>query len=282
MGFETNARATTGIRLDFHTDSRCMVLETEPMGKYEVWLDGILYDAWSAQEESCREMVLSLPDTEQGTEHRVTVYFPAHGEPGILKRLMLDDGAYVRAHRFDKKILFMGDSITQGWAAKHDSLSFAHRVSRHFNAESVIQGVGGACFFPEVLKEISFDPDWIVVAYGTNDYSHGGSREKILNNMENYFFRLAELYPHKEVFVLSPVWRERMKNDGSLDFAAWRRAIAEQARHCGFVAVDGAALMPPLSEFYTDGLHPDDNGFSLYAERLIHFLTEYEKKAQNQ
>ena len=51
-----------------------------------------------------------------------------------------------------------------------------------------------------------------------------------------------------------------------------RKAIAAEAEKYGFISVDGALLVPPVAELYTDGLHPNDIGFSIYAENLIRIM----------
>lgn len=267
------ARATTGIRLDFHTSSKNILIETGGEGKFELWTDGVLVHSFDAGKTAGCQLPLTAPYADGGAEeHRVTLYFPAHDCAGTLKRLALDDGAYVREHSFDIKLLFMGDSITQGWAAEHDSLSYAHRVSRCFNAESVIQGVGGACFFSDILEPIPFEPNWVLVAYGTNDFSTCGDVGAFRQTLEKYMSRLETLYSHSKVFVITPIWRERTQGKCGLDLGEWRRLIADTTEKHDFTVIDGALLVPPATCFYTDGLHPNDNGFSLYAERLTELL----------
>lgn len=271
------ALATTGIRLDFHTDSEFMELACAGGGKFEIWVDGLPRYAFDADETPVFRAPLSLPFTGRERDCRVTVYFPAHDHAGMLKQLSLDDGAYVRAHRFDRKILFMGDSITQGWAAEHDSLSYANRVSRAFNAESVVQGVGGSCFCPEIPEPLSFDPDWVIVAYGTNDFTACTDVGKFRETLDAYLSGLKALYPQKAIFVISPIWREKIGSKCGLVFAGWRQLIADTAERYGFVPVDGARLVPPVRDFYHDSLHPNDSGFAFYAENLTEFLKKYEK-----
>ena len=50
-----------------------------------------------------------------GEEHRITLYLPNHNEGARLESVEIDDGAIIEQHEFDHKILFVGDSITQGW-----------------------------------------------------------------------------------------------------------------------------------------------------------------------
>lgn len=260
------ALATTGVRLDFHTNSKHMSIEVDDKKKFEIYINGLL--RYSMRE--CESLSVRLDGVfgEELDEAHVTVYFPAHSI-GVLKSLTLDDGAYVTPHKFDRKILFMGDSITQGWEAKYDSLSYANRVSRYFNADSVIQGVGGACFFEDCIERIPYDPDWVIVAYGTNDFSKYKTAEEFKPHLYSYMEKVHELYGDKKVFVISPIWRENQTPKAELTFAQVRAEIIAETEKYGFTHIDGGTLMPPMPLLYTDGLHPNDNGFSIFAENLI-------------
>ena len=61
-----------------------------------------------------------------------------------------------------------------------------------------------------------------------------------------------------------------------MTFAQCRALIAEEAERLGMIHVDGLKLLPPMPAFFGDGyLHPNDNGFSLYAENLIAKMEKY-------
>lgn len=267
--FGIAARCSTGIRLDFHTNSKHLKLEIESPAKFEVYVNGLLRRF--IKDETSMYMDIDVAYGRSLDDARITIYFPSH-KRGKLKSVELDDGAYVRPHKFDRSILFMGDSITQGWDTEFDSLSFANKVSRHFNADSVIQGVGGACFFSEFLEKLEKNFDWVVVAYGTNDFDKRKEFDEFYSYMSEYMSKLSELYGDKKVFVISPIWRRLSKPEAQERFEVYRKAIAAEAEKYGFVHVDGALLVPPVAELYTDGLHPNDIGFSIYAENLIRIM----------
>jgi lysophospholipase L1-like esterase len=264
-------KSTTGIRLDFHTNSKKMKLEIENRAKFEIYIDGLL--RYSMKDVESLSVDIDTPRGDPIENAHIVIYFPSH-KVGVLKMLELDDCASITPHCFDKKILFMGDSITQGWAAEFDSLSFANKVSRYFNAESVIQGVGGSRFFPNYLEALPIDFDWVVVAYGTNDYDRYKIFEEFNTPMSEYMLKLSQIYGDKKVFVISPIWRKFSTTEEIERFEIYRTAIAAEARKYGFIHIDGSCLVPPIDAFYTDGLHPNDIGFSIYAENLIRNLEQ--------
>ena len=77
-------------------------------------------------------------------------------------------------------MLFIGDSITQGWNSYYDTLSYAWRVSLYFNANSIINGIGGAFYEPQTFDVPDFDPDTVIVALGTNDFSKFKTTDEML------------------------------------------------------------------------------------------------------
>lgn len=265
----TRARTTTGIRLDFYTNSRSFGIRIVGGGKFELHINGIL-----------REQV-----TEKGTyswsvcdvrgnacdNARVTLIFPSHSI-GIISDVELDDGASITPVSYKKKLLFIGDSITQGHATVYDSFSFAWRVTDYFDAASVINGIGGAFYSTRTFDVPDFDPDAVIIAYGTNDFGRGGvSLEEKHAEIDGYLDLVKANYGGKRVIVLSPIWRCTAEGENMREeFHAFRLYIENSAHERGFVAIDGLSLVPPMRSLYADGhLHPNDLGFAIYAENLI-------------
>ena len=277
---------TTGIRLDFHTNSKKFVFVASLPGKYELYIDGLLRRQFKiapaekgGEFDVLERIETDLCDVLGGAidECRVTLYLPSHAI-GQLDFVELDDGAFVKKHSFSRKFLMIGDSLTQGWDSVFDSLSYASRVSRFFDAESIIQGRGGSCYKVETLEKLpGFDPDVVTVAYGTNDFSRCHTLEEMKENVSAYLDKLCEIYGDKKVFIISPIWRESQERPmGS--FRDCCALVGDEAKKRGFIHVDGLSLVPPMcKELYTDGLHLNDLGFSFYSENLIRVINEYVK-----
>jgi len=269
------AEATTGIRLDFHTNSSYFAFTTQNMVSYEIYIDGVFKYAYKEEEfnENLRKQI-----ELDGEEHRITLYLPNHNEGARLESVEIDDGAIIEQHEFDHKILFVGDSITQGWDSTWESLSYAHQVSRFYNAESVIQGIGGAMYHMTTFdEEISFEPDIVIVAYGTNDWKYYETLGELKEHCCKFLDQLIERYGDKKIFAISPIWRAdngEVANMGS--FESCVACIKDEIIHHGLILIDGDILMPQLSDFYSDGfLHPNTEGFGIYAINLIAQLQRY-------
>lgn len=270
------AEATTGIRLDFHTNSKSFAFTTKIAANYEIYIDNVLTYAYFKKDmEDCKHRFISL----DGEEHRITLYLPSHDTPGMLESVEIDDGATIVPHNFDCKILFIGDSITQGWESTWDSLSYAYHVSRFFNAESVIQGIGGAYYHATTFDDaIDFDPDIVIVAYGTNDWGHYKTIADGRWHCQRFLDQVVTKYNKKKIFGISPIWRaDHVKRKTSMgSFEACKSYVKDEIINHNMILIDGETLTPHLPAFYSDEyLHPDTKGFGIYALNLISELQKY-------
>lgn len=274
---------TTGVRLDFVTSAKTLRFSASHGQKYEVWIDGLLrakYDL-KASRETGEFPVVPLVDAlgHEQDECRVTLWLPSHSV-GVLTSVELDDGATVRPYEgYARKFLFIGDSITQGWDAAYDSLSYPHRVATFFDADFVNQGIGGAyyhetCFDSLSGEELPFDPDVVTVAYGTNDFGRFATYEEFRGHARAHLSLIAQEYAGKKVFILTPIWRDRREGKKMGTFEGACAIVREEAEALGLAVIDGLPLVPANPEFFADGyIHPNLEGFSLYAENLIKALS---------
>lgn len=272
------AAGTTGVRLDFHTDSKHLRFRVASGNKYELYINGLMRAQYLLKDTHEASAELTDPLGHEEERVRVTLIFPSHDAGAVLEWLELDDGATVTPHAFDCRMLFIGDSITQGWAAMYDSLSYAYRVSRHFNADSVIQGIGSAYFHEDCFDHLDYDPDVVIVAYGTNDFGYYKTYEEFRGHVAAHLDLIAKEYAGKKIFVLTPIWRDKRDGKSMGTFEGCRAIVEQEAEALDLTVIDGLTLVPPMPEFFLDGyLHPNDNGFSLYAENLILAMEKYLK-----
>lgn len=269
------AETTTGIRLDLHTNSSKFTFTASSGNKFEIYInDTMMYDIKLDTEN--RSLSVDI-DKSKSEENRITLILPSH-EICALSSVELDDGASVSPHKFSCKLLMIGDSITQGWDSGYDSLSYAYRVSRALNADSIIYGIGGGSFHESVLdSDLEFEPDAITVAFGTNDWGRCKTLDELKKNTKEFWDKLRARYPHTTIFGISPVWRadnDQIKSSGSFEDIA--DAVKEQIVAHGAILVDGETLTPHLPDFFADGyLHPNALGFGIYAENLIRIMKDH-------
>lgn len=212
----------------------------------------------------------------------------------------------------NKKIAFLGDSITQGCGASGEDRFFWNLLAKDTGAVSYGYGIGGTRiapqhtpsaepvydrYFASRVDDMIPDADIAVVFGGTNDFGHGDAPFGTLNDRSEDTFcgalrvlleKLIVRYPHAQLVVMTPTHREDEEVLDRGDTGAPRQAkltayVNAITEICGDYAVPVLDLfrtsglqprVPVLKELYMpDGLHPNDAGHRKIADRLIGFLT---------
>ena len=268
-GLVNNVIPTTGVRLDFYTNSNFVKICFNSIGRYEVKINHLLKKQYIfTQESENREIVLDL-EACKGENH-LLIALPSHSHAGVISSVEIADGCYVRPRSFDRKILFVGDSITQGYNSNFDLNSYAYLLSEYLNADSVIQGIGSSRFAPSTVLPTGYKPDIVFIAYGTNDFAGLSSIADLEENAREYICKMQALYSGAKFFVITPVWRMDegvVRSMGT--FSNARECIKQVAIKLGAEVIDGYDLLPQLPQFMADTVHPNDLGFSLYAINLL-------------
>ena len=210
-----------------------------------------------------------------------------------------------------KKIAFLGDSITQGVGVSCVENTYWMEVGRRTGAEVFGYGIGGTRFavqqtpsanpvwdqhFASRVEEMIPDADMVVVFGGTNDFGHGDAAFGCMTDRtENTFYGACHLlleklivrYPHAQLVVMTPLHRMSEDQTDYNEFGVRRQgslkryvdALREVAEFYGVIVVDLFRTcriqprVPVLKETYMpDGIHPNDAGHQLIADRLYSVL----------
>ena len=197
---------------------------------------------------------------------RVRIYMPFSQKTRI-RDFTLDDGAAVIVTEKPLNALILGDSITQGYDARYPSLSYVNLMTERYNLSYVNQAIGGEHFNAEILgKEKVFEPDFITVALGINDWA-SNPFDKVESDADSYFRTLTDIYKGTPIIYISPIWINRSGNDTTL--IATVEMLESVASSYGAHIVHGLDLVPHDAGLYSDGTHPCDLGFNEYAKRLF-------------
>ncbi len=272
------AKASASMLLDMVTNTQKIELSVKTFGDstrrpcfLDVYCDNelVAHCGYAQIEEGAITVNLQLKNGKK----RITIFLPTLSD-GQIESLSIDDNASVEALYSDKKFLFLGDSITQGYVAEYPSRTYANQVVRAFDADVVNQAIGGAYFHAPDLSEINYNPTTVFVAYGTNDWAHGYELEK---NATEYFAKLVKLFPNARVVCITPIWRGDVGVRGAtatMPFNKVGELIENVCKKFNISVIDGSKLVDAeLSNFIQDCLHPNDKGFDQYAQNLIKQLT---------
>lgn len=211
----------------------------------------------------------------------------------------------------NKRIGFLGDSITEGHGVADPNNIFWNRIAQQTGAVCFGYGIGGTRIAPQHsaedepawkrhfasrVEEMEEDLDVIVVFGGTNDFGHGDAPLGTpADRDESTFYgayhvllqKLIRRYPAADIVVMTPLHRLTEADCTFNEFGVRRQtnlegyvnAVLNVAAVYGIPVLDlfrTAGMqpsMPVLKEMYMpDGLHPNDTGHARIAQRLIGFL----------
>ena len=279
--------STSGVQMRFRTNSQTLFLTAEVMSgssrnyfSFEVFVNGEKIDDiknFSEPELFGNYTRFEFPHgvfskkihLGQG-EKEVCVYFP-WSVVAVVKEISLDDDSFIKPSKPSKKMLCFGDSITHGYDALYPTNKYITRLAKTLDAEEYNKAIGGDVFFPPLAAtREDFEPDYITVAYGTNDWNRF-TKEEFIYNCKEFLSNLHSNYPTSKIFVITPIWRKDMNESRKFgDFKSLADIIKNQAAEFKNISViKGFDLVPKDENLFADfRLHPNDKGFEYYFENL--------------
>lgn len=209
----------------------------------------------------------------------------------------------------NKKITFLGDSITESCGASSKEKGFVYRLRDKTGANTVELGIGGTRiaykeepstdfliydrFFESRLSDIPLDSDIIVVFGGTNDYGHGDAPIGKLGDKTIYTFygavdslirKLKTVFVNSLIVFATPIHRE-FEDERGLNLVDFVNAIKDVCNKYNVPVIDTYNIFkvyPNIEEdkikYTLDGLHPNDLGHDLLSDTFIKELESLLKK----
>ena len=131
----------------------------------------------------------------------------------------------------NKKILFLGDSITEGYGPQDIENVYWKRLERNEGCISVGYGISGTriarqqkpsadpredMYFRSRVADMDKDADVVVIFGGTNDYGHGDAAmgcfddrtdDTFYGALHNLYCDLIAKYPNAQLVVMTPLHR---------------------------------------------------------------------------
>ena len=206
-----------------------------------------------------------------------------------------------------KKILFLGDSITEGSGTSSKEKRYFELIAKETGAICKGYGIGGTRiaknidnsteyewdkWFNSRVDDMDKDADVVVVFGGTNDYGHGTAPLGNINDMtEDTFYgalnvlfsHLIEKYPTAKIVAITPTHRlneNRLINEVGVrnmtNLCGYVNIIKEVAKKFSIPIMDfysELGINPEIEEqmklYMPDGLHPSDKGNEKMADFFI-------------
>ncbi|MBR3508962.1 MAG: SGNH/GDSL hydrolase family protein [Lachnospiraceae bacterium] len=208
-------------------------------------------------------------DLPEGKKH-VVIYLPA--DATVLVR-NLEINAEAERPAKNEKVLWLGDSITQGFGPLRSAQTYVSVANRILNYDIVNQGIGGYVYDKKSLMKMDgYQPDKLIVALGTNQYG-----DETMTAVEEYYETLTGIYGNEiPILCISPIWRGDQPEgyEKFVDFCKNIKKIAGSYKNV--TVVDGFTLVPHLKEYYLDNLHPNCLGAEVYGRNLVEVIRRLE------
>lgn len=211
----------------------------------------------------------------------------------------------------DKKIAFLGDSITVGVGTSNEANVYWRQLERETGARCFGYGISGTRiakqhvpstpttdrYFASRLDDMIPDADVVVVLGGVNDYDHGDAPFGTHADRDESTFcgalhllmeKLIARYPDATIIFMTPL-HFISEDDLSFTYYGVRRccnlqmyadAIIEAGAYYGIPVLDlyrTSGIQPKVDvlreKYMPDGLHPNDAGHEKIASRLRGFIS---------
>ena len=257
--------ATTAKTLEMNTDATTISFEYKIIwvgseDSFEAAVDGQITEIRYVKDLPREgKLTWKLPEGKKD----VILYLPA--DATVLIRNCEIDGAYTPAKK-NEKVLWLGDSITQGYGPLRSAETYVSVANRLLNYDIINQGIGGYVYDKKSLMKMEgYTPDKIIVALGTNQFGC-----ETMKDVEEYYETLTGIYGTKiPILCISPLWRGDLPEQLPVlvRFCENVKKIASQ--YPNVTVVDGFKLVPHLPEYFLDNLHPNVVGTETYGRNLV-------------
>ena len=257
--------ATTAKTLEMTTDARAVSFEYRiiwegSQDSFELAVDNQIAEIRYVKDLPKEgKLDWNLPDGEKN----VVIYLPA--DATVLIRNCEVDGSYSPARK-NEKVLWLGDSITQGFGPLRSAQTYVSVANRLLNYDIINQGIGGYVYDKKSLMKMDgYTPDKIIVALGTNQFGC-----ETMRDVEEYYETLISIYGTEiPILCVTPLWRGDVP-DGFPTLARFCENVkAIAGRYPNVKIVDGFKLVPHLPEYFLDNLHPNQLGAETYGRNLV-------------
>ena len=258
--------ASTAKTLEFTTGASKVSFDYKIIWKgspdtFELVVDGFVYGI--VRVKDILDTGTITWDLPEGEKKNVIIYLPA--DATALIKNFTADAEVERAVKNDK-VLWLGDSITQGYGPLRSSYTYVSVANRTLNYDILNQGIGGYVYDKKSLMKMEgYNPDKIIVALGTNQY-----RDENMTAVEEYYETLTGIYGDTiPILCITPIWRGDSFDGFPIMDAFCEKVKKIAGSYKNVTVIEGMKLVPHFPEYYLDNLHPNCLGCEVYAKNLV-------------
>lgn len=198
-----------------------------------------------------------------------------------------------------KNVTIFGDSIARGYASNPTQVltnpwikQFCDRAGATYDQQAIAGSTfaTGVTEFDSVYEKVNAytgEPDIIIIAAGTNDYSQNETIGTYTDNVSTTLYgalnlicaKLSVSHPNADVIFITPINRSNISTQENVEkLNNYRNAIFEIAMKNGHSVIEGSLLGFPMETgsyqetVLYDNLHPTEIGHAMYANAVSGLL----------
>jgi lysophospholipase L1-like esterase len=273
---EICAMNNSGIRIIFISDTSFVAMKlvfgrySSPAFNTDIVIDGFQKMTFGPREH-CEEFAFNAELSGKG-EKQIEIYLPNLCEATVAG-LEIEDGCFVSPVRKEcSRLIFIGDSITQGMAVSSPALTYPAQVAAMLNKDFHNIAVSGATMDSRVGKlALEIEWDTAFVAFGVNDFAQNRKLAAFAAEAEQMLIRLS-MRKDAIIYLITPIPWFGLKDSNTcgLQLEEYRRMLQTVA--AGFknvCLIDGRQLVPDDPSCFVDNIHPNDKGMRILAKNLL-------------
>lgn len=214
---------------------------------------------WESADAAMRDMEVCLP----------------YGESVDFLGLTVNDNASVLPvpPKTRPRYVAYGDSITHGFRAKDVLSTYPVLVAQSRDWELINLGFGSRQASADDGRIIGSVPaDIITILIGFNDHYGNKPLDRYRSDVNGILENIRVAQPKTPIFLITPLWSsEPFPTNLGLRLEDYRQVLREivtEEKDANLHIIEGTDLIPADAKFFTDGVHPNDDGFHSLAEKL--------------
>ena len=287
-------RMSSGMGCVFKTNSRSIRIKTEygqmddPVNTSIISARGydlyILQDGkwvWASSGVSPRNdlsKAFKIIDDMDGTEHTCLLYFPTYSEVKSIK-IGVEKGATMQSaeNPFTHRIAIWGSSYTHGSSTSRAGMTYPAQFSRSTGLQLLSLGCSGRCLLQDYFCDVLVDVD--AEAFIFDSFSNPRA-DLIRERLVPFIDRMIAAHPDKPLIFQQTIYRERRnfntssdeREQAKMEMAARIfkeiKSTPEGRKKYKDVYFIIPNACPASHEATVDGVHPDNYGYTLWAESI--------------
>ena len=221
---------------------------------------------------------LKLISNMNGEEHTCLLYFPTYSEVRSVK-VGVEEGSTLEAveNPFRHRIAIWGSSFTHGSSTSRAGMAYPAQFSRSTGLQLLSLGCSGRCLLQDYYCDVLVDVD--ADAFIFDSFSNPRA-DVIRQRLVPFIDRMIAAHPGKPLIFQQTIYREKRnfsvteedKECEKMEMAASifkeiksTKEGREKYKDVYFIIPEAC---PSSHEASVDGIHPDNYGYTLWAESI--------------